>query len=172
MPDSGVSGLDLFAFDVNIQRWRHVGVPVAYASTNTWSVELLKANANVTCVGRGRRRQGRGERKKEMGQKWERNGKDKAAMGCPCWPSNFSSFLVASSMHRVACSAPLFHPPLTAARSQRAALHRYLLYLPLRNSIYNGTVSVDDGSFLGGGGCAADAAPPLKRPPIVWYGTR
>jgi hypothetical protein len=53
-----------------------------------------------------------------------------------------------------------------------SALRRYMLYLPLRNSIYNGTLSVNTGSFLGAGGCARDMAPPLKRPPIVWYGTR
>lgn len=62
--------------------------------------------------------------------------------------------------------------PLTPCLSIRPLKHSYLLYLPLRNSIYNGTLSVNTGSFLGAGGCARDTAPLLKRPPIVWYGTR
>jgi lysophospholipase L1-like esterase len=48
MPNSGVSGLDLFAFDVTKQRWRHVGVPTTYDDTNTWSVALLEQGADVT----------------------------------------------------------------------------------------------------------------------------
>lgn len=50
MPESGTSGLDLYAFDVVTSRWRHVAVPKAYIATNEWTASLLETGANTTCV--------------------------------------------------------------------------------------------------------------------------